>query len=234
MKKRWFHRYIFAGLTIVCLLLNVACSNINEGISNTESASPTKAVDVTSKTDDVVNDNDIKEFISDFVKATSETNVEEFKSLMDEYGMYSITYFVDKRDRNVVLHLNRDEIRSDLVLANSKKVGISLGGAYKDLNVDDIPIQESDESSKISFNIDWHINDENIIESNLEDIISTCQKINIINNEYIPQIFVLNDNLYAFCKSSGVEEPEPEFTGDWLIFEKRDDAYKIRAFIELQ
>lgn len=232
MKKRWLNRYIFTGIITVSLFLNVSCSKINEGITTTESASPTNTVDVTSN--EVVNDNDIREFISDFVKATSDTNVEEFESLIDEYGMYSITYFVDKRDRNVVLHLNSDEIRSDLVLANSKKVGISLGGAYKSLNVDDIPIQKSDESSKISFNIDWHINDENIIESNLEDIITTCQKINIINNEYIPQIFVLNDNLYAFCKSSGVEEPEPEFYGDWLIFERKNAAYKIRAFIELQ
>ena len=56
MKKRWLNRYIFTGLITVCLLLNVSCSKINEGISTTGSASPTKAVDVTSKTDDVVND----------------------------------------------------------------------------------------------------------------------------------------------------------------------------------
>ena len=95
-----------------------------------------------------------------------------------------------------MLHLNRMNQAFVLAIQRSRYI---LGGAYKDLNVDDIPAQNQMKTWALSFNTDWHINDENIV--NIEDIISTCQKINIINNEYIPQIFVLNDNLYAFAKA---------------------------------
>lgn len=174
-------------------------------------------------------------FVTDFASATSKTDSKSFRNLMDEYGVYAITYYIDKRDRNVVVHLFSKEIRSDLVLANNKKMGMSLKGAFFGLGKNvEIPIHTSQVLDKISFSVDWRKNDEEMIEKELEHIVKTCQTINLINNEYIPQIFVLKDNIFAFARSSGVLDPNPEFTGDWVIFEKVGNGYKLRAVIELQ
>lgn len=122
-------------------------------------------------------------------------------------------------------------------MANSEKMGIGLSSMfYSDLvnEVEGIPIHSTGLLNETSFDVDWHVNDENGIESKLEDIIATCQKINLENNEHIPQVFVLKDNFYAFANSSGVIEPAPEFTGDWVIFEKIKNEIKVRAVLKLQ
>ncbi len=178
----------------------------------------------------------IKNFILKFSKAIFSEDSKSFKEMMDKDGIYSITYFVDGRDQNVVLHLYQNEIRDDLVLANSKKMGIGLSSMFYLSLVNDvksIPIHSNKILNDISFNVDWHINDENMVETKLNDIIQTCQKINLINNKDIPQVFVLKDNMFAFAKSSGVLKPSPEFTGDWVIFEKVGSEYKLRAVMQL-
>ncbi|MEA4964093.1 hypothetical protein [Lutispora sp.] len=220
------------SLLIVSSFILIACRNVNENIISNDKKN------IIAATEGNINDNqDIKSFILKFLKAIHSEDLELFKEIIDKDGIYSITYFIDGRDRNVVLHLNKDEIRDDLVLANSEKMGIGLSSMYySDLvnEIESIPIQSSKLLSDISFNVDWHDTDESVIEKRIEDIIKTCQKINLTNNEYIPQVFVLKDNIYAFAYSSGILEPEPEFTGYWTIFEKIDSEYYLRAVIDLQ
>jgi hypothetical protein len=136
-----------------------------------------------------------------------------------------------------VLHLDKNEIRNDLVLANSKKMGIGLSSMfYRNLvnEVDNLQIHSTKSLNEISFNLDWHVSDESMVESKIEDIVKTCQEINLINNEYIPQVFVLKNNMFTLAQSSGVLEPTPEFTGDWVVFEKVGSEYKLRAVMKFQ
>ena len=184
-----------------------------------------------------VNENELKDFIIKFMVAIKNGDSKTFKELIDKDGIFSITYFIDQRDPNVAIHVFKDEIRNDLVLVNSENtVGITIGSMFAgnaELQQNDIPINISQNLSDISFNIDWHNTDESVIEKRIEDIIKTCHKINLTNNEYIPQVFVLKDNIYAFAYSSVMLGPELDVTGDWAIFEKIDSEYKLRAVMRL-
>lgn len=185
-----------------------------------------------------IDENGIKDFVMKFISIIKNDDLTELKKIIDDNGIFSITYFTDQRDPNAVIHVFKDEIRDDLVLANSNnKAGITLDSMFAgndELQKNDIPINSSQDLSDISFNVDWKSNVESTISSKIEDIIKTLQTINITNNEFIPQVFALKDNYYAFAQSNGVLEPEPDFTGDWAIFEKVDNAYFLRAVIQLQ
>jgi len=191
--------------------------------------------DIDSKADDLDDNKKINDFImkyADSVEYRDEEphrDAESFKSLIDQFGIYSITYFIDERDRNVVLHLYSDEIRDDLVLANSKKVGITITSLPIE---SEMILHSSDYLNNISFDVDWRSNDEEFVESKLHEIVETCKKIIMTNNEDIPQVFVLKDNYFAFTISGIAPEPYLDFTGDWIIFERMDGEYKLRAIMK--
>lgn len=203
-------------------------TNTEEALNNAE----------TYNEDNKIDENGIKDFVLKFMSAIENNDSTAFKSLIDKYGIFSMTYFIDQRDPNRVIHIFKDEIRDDLVLVSSKnKVGITLCTMFAGngkLQQIDIPINMSQNLRNISFNVDWKSNDESTITPKIDDIVETCQKINFINNEYIPQVFVLRDNMYAFAQSKGVLEPEPEFTGDFVIFEKVGNEYYLRAVIQIE
>ncbi|MPM62553.1 hypothetical protein SDC9_109428 [bioreactor metagenome] len=209
-------------------------NNVGE-INNTEKTSSSTETD---NEDSNIDENGLKDFVLKFLSIIKSDDSTAVKKLIDTYGTFSITYFIDQRDPNTVIHVSKDEIRNDLVLVNSQnKVGITLDSMFAgndELQQNDIPINTSQNLSNISFDVDWKSKDESIITKKIEDIIKTLQKINLINNKNIPQVFVLKDNIYAFAQSSGVLEPEPEFTGDWVIFEKVGNEYYLRAVIQLQ
>lgn len=175
-------------------------------------------------------DASLRDFVEIFSKAMFETDSDIFKTLIDNDGIYSITYFVDGRDPNTVLHLYKNDIRDDLVLAKNNKAGLTLGTEFGADDTRSMPIHDTN----LSLDINWHRNNKELIEQKLESIISTLQKINLINNEPIPQVFILKNNLFAFAISNGVLEPEPEFTGEWVIFEKTNNEYRLRAIMKLQ
>jgi hypothetical protein len=227
-------KFIFIVTLIVTILLS-ACSTVNEKNNIAEKVKPSQNKD-TDKYNKVDNEL-LKDFINKFIVSIKNDDSKTFKDLVSENGIYSITYFVDGRDQNVVLHLNKEEIRDDLVLANSEKMGITLAtmfSVYDVESLESIKINSSMQLSDISFNVDWHTVDENEVKTKLEDIIKTCEDIILINNENIPQVFVLKDNIFAFTQSSAIQEPDVECTGDWVIFEKVGTEYKILAVIQMQ
>ncbi|OPZ87059.1 MAG: hypothetical protein BWY74_03487 [Firmicutes bacterium ADurb.Bin419] len=154
--------------------------------------------------------------------------------MVGDGGIISINYFVDKRDPTTVIHVAKDKIRDDLVLVNPQnRAGVTMQTLLADITESDLnemPVT----SSNISFNVDWHSKDERKIADEVEDIVRTCQQINLINNKYIPQVFLLKNNYYAFVIGSGVTEPEVEFVGNWVVFEKIGNEYKIQSVIQLQ
>ncbi|WP_304943329.1 hypothetical protein, partial [Vallitalea guaymasensis] len=83
-------------------------------------------------------------------------------------------------------------------------------------------------------NIDWLVKDEQVIQNQLTDIINGCQELILKNNEYIPQVFRLSNNIYAFSYSDINENAPGKFYGYWMIFEEINESYMIRAIIELQ
>jgi hypothetical protein len=107
---------------------------------------------------------------------------------------------------------------------------VTLSSSFGAAEVKNMPIH----ATNISFGIDWHKNNERLIEKKLEHIIATCQKINLVNNNSSTQVFILKDNLFVFATSTGDLEPEPEFYGEWMIFEKINNRYKIRAVMKLE
>jgi hypothetical protein len=184
-----------------------------------------------------VNNQLVKDFIVKFISSIKNEDSESFKNLVSQDGIYSISYFVDGRDKNVVLHLNKDEIRGDLVLANLEKIGITLATMFSEeivSSIENMPINSSTILSDISFYVDWHFDDENRIESKLEEIVNTCEKIILTNNQDIPQVFLLKDNIFAFTQSTATHEPDVECTGDWMIFEKKGEEYIILAVLQFQ
>lgn len=239
-------------IMIICVLLIGSCnaqnsSNVeNNGNKVTSpniktSSTTDNSTAVESKTPKLQSENKenkaILDFVEKFLIASTNVKLESFKELLDNDGMYSITYFGDERAPNVVLHLNKDEIRDDLVLANSQKVGITLealfGGDIVE-SKESILVNSSQDLDDISFGIDWHKNDETNVQNNLENILKTCEKVILINNEYVPQVFKLKNNIFIFTQSILTEEPYKEFIGEWLIFEKVNNEYKVRAVMKFQ
>lgn len=180
---------------------------------------------------------DIKDFVMKFVNSIEyqeevpHRDAESFKELIDKDGIYSITYFIDERDPNKVIHVYKDEIRDDLVLANSEnKAGLTLSSLFVEPLIDsEIAIHTSELLDNISFNVDWHVDDEAMVEEKLEDIVKTCVEIIRTNNENVPQVFELKDNLFIFTLS---DEKRGDITGDWMIFEKIGNEYKLRVVMQ--
>lgn len=233
---------IFVLVFILALLLSscgIFNTNSNSDMSDNNSTGNTVSSNPAIESNaDVIDENGIRKFVSEFIDSLYQQDSNEFKKLVNDDGIYSITYFVDQRDTNSVVYTAKDSIRDDLVLCNKdNKGGITLqtmmiGG--NNFDVSEMPIINNEDSKKLGFNIDWKSKDETKIQNNIKDIVNMCQKINMLNNKWITQVFVLKDNTYALANSSGVLDPSPEFTGDWVIFEKIDDKYKVRAVMQLQ
>lgn len=183
-------------------------------------------------------DQHFKEFINKFFKTKLTDDAAAFKESMDEDGIYSITYFVDGRDRNRILHLFKDEIPPDLVLFNSKTTGITLMSLFAgphDENAD-IPILTNKLLGDITYDVDWHANDEDGVQNKLQDIIKTCEEIILYDNVITPRIFAIKNNMYVYTDASEVVGPYPDsdFTGDWLVFEKQGTEFKVRAVMNFE
>lgn len=228
-------------LAVLCIaLLMSSCNSTSTKIDSEVNESNINKVDINRDKNvlNTIDEQGIKDFLNKFMTSIKNVDSQAFKDLMDEDGVYSITYFIDERDPNVVVHVFKDQIRDDLVLVNSEnKVGITLDSLFSgndEYPIEDIPIHTSKDLSSESFNIDWHVYNESMVEEKLNDINRICQKINLTNNVYIPQVFVLMDNIFAFAKSSSVLEPYPEFTGEWVIFESIDGEYKLRAIMKFE
>lgn len=222
-------------------MLLSACSNKeSNGPVNQVTATET-TIDIDKKVlpDEISNDkqNDsIIEFIILLNEYFYEADLKEFKKFIDEYGMYSIIYFDDGRDENKAILAYKDTVGKGLMLVSSQsgKAGICLSfGPFiqeiKKIYINDYIVQENPLK-----NIDWFIQDEYIIQNQLSDILQGCQELILKNNEYIPQIFRLSDTTYAFSFSSIDEKALERFYGYWIIFDRVNDSYVIRAIIELQ
>jgi hypothetical protein len=183
-------------------------------------------------------DSELTHMIETFIGIVNNEDSILFKEMMDKDGIFSITYYVDGRDRNSVVHVNQDEVRDDLVLANSnKKAGITVGilDFAKDTELrKDIPINQIDKLNDISFDVDWREESEDDIQKRLEDIYQACSQIIRLNNQYIPQVFILKDHYVVLTKSIASEEPVADFIGDWAIFEKVEGRYKLRVLMNFQ
>jgi hypothetical protein len=242
---------LFVFFTTGCKI--ILCAPHDQNVINEESTNDLK----TSKDDFIIDEkntsvNDLNGINNEFLNVNKEgvknfTNKllsaikgdddrKLFKDLVDEHGFFSISYFADGRDRNVVVHIAKEIIRSDLVLASDdNRAGITLNTLFSVYGVNDLGdelIIASEELSSISI-FDWKLTNEDTVAKNLEDIIDTCKKITMINNEYILQVFVLNDSNYALAHGFVVLGPYPSFFGDWVFFEKVNSDYFIRAIIQM-
>ncbi|MBY9078998.1 hypothetical protein [Paenibacillus sp. CGMCC 1.18879] len=180
-------------------------------------------------------DTKLVDTITKFVDAIHDDDPKPFKELMDQDGLFSISYFVDDRDPNRVVHVYPDDVSENMVLVNSKNdIGITL----LVLNFNkiskaspDFPIINSEQLKGISFDVDWHHASEKDIEKQLKSIYQTCNQLILINNEYNPQLFILNNNYVVLTKSKAAPDDLSDFTGDWAVFEKINGDYKLRVLM---
>ncbi|WP_058485598.1 hypothetical protein [Defluviitalea phaphyphila] len=179
----------------------------------------------------------ISEFIIMFDNIIHEEDIDGFLNFIDENGIYSITYFDDGRDENRAVLVFKEDVREDLFLVSSQsgKAGISLGGGLTfPGRIEDVYFNDFEIEDNILSNIDWKVKDEKVIQKQLPDILNGLKEIILKNNECIPQVFRLSENMYAFSYSD-IDEEEPQyFYGYWILFEEIDGSYYIRAIIELQ
>ena len=176
----------------------------------------------------------VNEFARQVVRATLDVDAPALRELVGENEFFSIECFVDGRDRNTVILMKKENIRDDLILDKDKKGGVYLRIFQKDIIAADVPVHTSSYLDGISFPVHWHNAGEEEVLEKLEDIYDTCMEIILTNNEYIPQIFILKDDIYAYTESDYSGEFNPSMLGDWLIFEKADDGYHILAIMEFQ
>ncbi|MNN08502.1 hypothetical protein D3C81_1213580 [compost metagenome] len=83
----------------------------------------------------------------------------------------------------------------------------------------------------ISFDVDWHHASEEDIEKRLKSIYQTCNQLILVNNEYIPQVFILNNNYVVLTKSKAYPDDPSVFIGDWAVFEKLNGDYILRVLM---
>ncbi len=233
MRKYGILVLLILSMTLLMTACNGSDGNIGTKVENTTNVETPN----TQKNREKENNNSeqrLEDFVLKFVKAIKNNEHKAFIDMVGDGGIISINYFVDKRDPTTVIHVAKDKIRDDLVLVNPQnRAGVTMQTLLADITESDLnemPVT----SSNISFNVDWHSKDERKIADEVEDIVRTCQQINLINNKYIPQVFLLKNNYYAFVIGSGVTEPEVEFVGNWVVFEKIGNEYKIQSVIQLQ
>lgn len=225
----------------ICLLL---CCNCGTGLNLVKTNITEEYCQITAQDDILVrvDENRIRDFAHKFILVKKNDDSRLFKTWIDEKGIFSVTYFNDGRDRNSVIHVTKDILRDDLVLADAEnKGGITLRAMFSGSNGNEnslIPIQTSHYLSEMDFPVNWSSTNVDTIIEKLDDIIKTCRDIIDINNEFEPQVFVLNNNIYVFT-CSVKENPDNEIygkriIGDWVIFENINDKYFIRTVMKLQ
>jgi len=216
-----------------------ACEAINAPSST---AGTTPSVQASADVDSTINnkktnleDTKLVGTIIKFVDAVRDDDSKSFKKLMDKDGLFSITYFVDERDSNRVVHVFQNDVNENLVLTNSKGyIGITVAVLdFTTISRDkpEFPIYHSKELKGISFDVDWHHDSEEEIKKQLKSIYQTCNQLILINNEYIPQVFILNDNYVVLTKSKAYPDDPSVFIGDWAVFEKINGNYKLRVLM---
>ena len=186
-----------------------------------------------------IDSQELAQFLTQFFTSIDTPDSHLFKELIKGTGLFSITYFGDQRDTNIVLYIGKEKIGDDEIYLRSAdgRWGVDVYSIFpgKDqMDGSKIKITSSDYLSGISFPIDLHSASETEVEENLDSIVDTLAKVITVNNEYIPQVFVLKDGIYAYTMSSFITEPYWLFTGDWVIFEKTEDGYGILAVIDLE
>ncbi|MNB92654.1 hypothetical protein D3C75_397590 [compost metagenome] len=181
-------------------------------------------------------DTKLVDTIIKFVDAVRDDDPKSFKELMDQGGLFSISYFVDDRDPNRVVHVYPNDVSESLVLTNSKGyIGITV--AVLDFVEEtsrskrDFPIHRTEQLKGISFDVDWHHASEEDIEKRLKSIYQTCNQLILVNNEYIPQVFILNNNYVVLTKSKAYPDDPSVFIGDWAVFEKLNGDYILRVLM---
>jgi len=181
---------------------------------------------------------DLYDFAYKFVKAIKNRDSILFKELVDEKGFFSVTYFSDGRWPDSIIHVTKDILRSDLVLVSAEnKGGITLSVMLtRDLS--NLQIQTSSYLDNTNFPVDWSSTNVDAITEKLLDIVRLCWEIIMTNNEDEPQIFVLDNDIYALVRSKGAYsrglDSGVSIIGHWVIFEKVDDNYFVRAVMDFE
>ncbi|WP_372999645.1 hypothetical protein [Lutispora sp.] len=236
-------------IIIAMILLVSACNNNDLNSESNNSSSQVNEVKNTESPIDIADEEgehqessyvsqeeSLSEFIIRLNDYIYEENSKGFQEFIDAYGVYSISYFDDGRDENNAILVYKNDVREDMFLVSSQsgKAGISLSGGTFSTEVKEIYFNDYEITNNALLNIDWLEKDESVIQNQLSDIIKGCQELILKNNEYIPQIFSLSNNYFAFSFSEINENTLEKFYGYWIIFEKVNDSYAIRAIIELQ
>ncbi|MBD3920904.1 hypothetical protein H8B09_19215 [Paenibacillus sp. PR3] len=234
---------IFFVLIIVFFTLT-ACGNHGTKPNFTDSV--TKGADENSRQDIVedkdqllINPDDVRILatIDKFKTAIKTPDLQLLKEIIHPNGLYSMTYFTDGRDPNVGIHVDKEKLREDLVLESTDGyLGItlpSMGFRNNDDLQTDIPIQRSEFLQQFSLNIDWQSLNEVDFKNSLDALYQKLLQIIVNNNKDIAQVFALKDDYYAFTKSSAIFDPYTELTGNWAVFHKEGQEFKLVSVIEL-
>lgn len=240
-------RFILCIIISVILLLT-ACSKddsnsasedsdsqVNE-VKNTETIDIDEEEGIHDETSDNIHNESISEFLILLNKYFYEEDLKGFQEFIDVYGIYSISYFEGNREKNKAVLVFREDVRENLFLVSSQsgKAGISLSGGTFSTEVNEVYINDYVVENNALQNVGWLVKDEIAIQNQLPDIINGCQELILKNNKYIPQVFSLPNNRYAFSYSDINENAPEKFYGYWIILEEINESYVIRAIIELQ
>lgn len=232
MRKNNFYIFICLSLFVYCSC-GIDANNVSTNIMEGTYQSTTQKVDNLTNIDK----NKICDFAYRLRLVIKNRDAALFKTWLDEKGIFSVTHFVDGRDRDSIIHVTKDILRDDLVLANvENKAGISLVSMFPAINEGsskDISIQISHYLNDFNFPVNWSATNTDIITEKLSDIIKSCRQIIMINNKFEPQVFILNNNIYALVYSFTTDS-NAEIHGDWVIFEEVSDKYFVRAVMQFQ
>ncbi len=241
MKRLFMLLIVLIIITLsACTNDNVNTNESNEVINVEETENIANSDKLDNKSISVDNDQSTqRELISDFLiqlySVFRNQDRNNFQKHIDEYGVYSITYFADSRDPNRVALVFNDDIRDDLFLVSSQSgiAGIGLRtfgfGQFSEIYYNESIVEDS-----LLQEINWLAKDEQEIQSRVLDVIEGCHELILKNNQRIPQVFTLKDDFFAFTFSSTDENKPEYFNGQWILFEENNGTFIIRAIVEMQ
>lgn len=180
------------------------------------------------------NEKEILSKIRAFLEITQSDNIDAFKEMISASGLIIIRNFVsgnNSRGNNIRYVYSSEEIPLDIKFPVNIETPLILKNLFKNsltLNANQIPIKYIDGTH---FNFSDNVK-ENIFEPSNNKVWNICDKIRYNSkdiNDFEPIIFILGEKEFALTESSLKYN-----VGSWVIFEKVNNNYYLRAIMDFK
>lgn len=220
---------ILAIIAIIAVYTYLSPKVNHDNLSNASSDSINKITK-----SEINKETEEEKVVENFINAVKTNDAEDLKQIISPSGLIVIRNFSSgngTRGKDIRDLYLADNIPTNLEFVVSGESPIVLKNLLRESlknKVESIPVE------KINDNFNFKDNSKNsTIEPSTDDVRDICSEItsaNDKNNQCAPKIFSLGDKEIALTESALVADSP---AGAWIVFEKINKRYFLRAIIDL-